>query len=116
MTTHNQLIAIMLSETEARDPGGWGRLHVRAWDGRTVRRGMGHSVARLLEAYADYADSAFHVYEQRLGDDSLLRWADGLRAVRTLLNGELDGLHAPAVELLIQEMLRLEGIGRVSDA
>ncbi len=88
----------------------WGKLHCDAWYKKPP-------VAQLIEAAANYADKHQDRFESRLGDDSFLgpAWVDTILSIRTMLNGELDGMDGGTLDKLLGDMLALEGYNYEGD-
>lgn len=80
-----------------------------------ARRGMAtrvdYVIARLIMAWADYADLHHARYESRIGADGVLgpAWQAQGEALLTLLNGELGDLDAGACDRIVRAVLANEG-------
>lgn len=72
---------------------------------------FGGAVRNMILAQADYADVHLAIYHTRLGDDYVLGplWADAVRNIRGLLNGETGPLDCGTLDGLLLAMLNLEG-------
>lgn len=110
--THADRIQSMLRKTAAKEfqGNGWGRRHCAAWrEPQPVEEG----IVRMIEAAALYADSHEKRLGGKIGEDGFLgdHWADILRNVRQLLNGELGRLDGGTVDGLIMSMLEAEDFG-----
>lgn len=106
--THLERIQKMLATTKSRGDNNWGARHCAAWREPGVEAG----VVGLVEAAATYADSHERRYGSKLGDDGVLgqHFADILKAVRGLLNGECGRLDCGTVDKLLVDMMIAEGI------
>lgn len=108
MKAHKDIIYNMVEKlTTKPDTTGWQRRHLNAW----FKTDSANAIPNMLHALAGYADKHAQRFESRLGDDYFLSppWASMLLNVRTLLNGELDGLDGGTLDGLILDMLALEG-------
>lgn len=108
--THADRIEAMLRKTATRQhkDNRWGARHCAAWrEPQPVEAG----IVGLIQAAAVYADSHKSRFGSKVGDDGVLgdHWADILRNVRGLLNGECGRLDCGSVDGLILSMLEAEG-------
>lgn len=103
MATHFQLIDESLHSNKKGTSPGWSRRHNAAWPFSTI--------GKLIEGAAAYADDHHDKFGSRIGDDGVLgeHWADILRGVRGLLNGDCGNLDCGTVDALIVRMLNAEG-------
>src|SRR5689334_8351849 len=69
------------------------------------------SIARLLQAWARYADAHKGMYGSPIGEDGVLgdEWRTIGLALRGLLNGELGRLDGGTLDAFILDTLRAEG-------
>lgn len=105
MITHEYLYASLLGKVASRaKTEAWAQVHARAAFGDVP-------ISNVLRQLGRYADDYFARYDSRLGDDQILgaAWRQMLSGVRTLLNGELNGLDGGTLDALICEMAKLEG-------
>lgn len=89
----------------------WGQAHLDAFFGRNCSKGtQGRAIASMTRALAEYADAHEKMFECPIGDDHVLRphWADMVRAVRGMLNGETGNLDCGTMDRLLCDMLRAE--------
>lgn len=65
----------------------------------------------MLKGAVSYADWHFSRYGSKIGDDGVLgpAWAEVLKSLLTLLNGELGRLDGGTLDGLIRGMLDAEG-------
>lgn len=89
-------------------PGYWQRHE----DAMTRPRGPERPVAGMLHAWLLYADLHRERYQSGIGEDDVLgpEWASIGSALRGLLNGECGRIDCGAVDTVICETLREEGI------
>jgi hypothetical protein len=107
---HKELITKSLEKasSQAFRENKWGQRHVAAWnEPQPVEAG----VVGMVNAAAIYADHHRQRFESKLGDDGVLGdpWADVLRSVLVLLNGDIGRLDGGTVDGLVRSMLREEG-------
>ena len=109
--THADRITDMLRKTvsKAFQENKWGARHCAAW---REPQGPEAGIVNMIQAAAQYADYHALRFESKIGDDGVLgdHWAEIMRAVRGLLNGECGRLDCGTVDGLILDMLKAEGI------
>lgn len=93
--------------TDSGEPGyaqGWDKRHRNAWRIKAP-------IAGMLISLADYADAHQARFESSIGEDYILgdAWRDALRAVSTMLNGELHGLDGGTCSSMICAMFERAG-------
>jgi hypothetical protein len=86
----------------------WGARHSAAF--RNPR--CDEAIVGLIRSAAAYADQHQRRFESRIGEDGCLGeyWADIVRGIRGLLNGECGRLDCGTLDCLILDMLHAEGI------
>lgn len=90
----------------------WKRRHLAAWIAPPVQStGNGHAVAALVKALSEYADTHHDIYKAPIGEDGVLgeHWAQIIRDVRGLLNGDCGELDCGTVDGILAAMLKNEG-------
>ncbi len=82
---------------------GWQARHFVAWNK--------HPVAGMIAAFGKYADQHNKRFESTLSEDYVLgaAWLDGMKAIRTLLNGDLGQMDGGTCDTMICAMLFNEG-------
>lgn len=108
--THHDLISrnLQMIGRASFHENVWGPRHVAAWkEPQHAEAG----IVGLITAAATYADNYRRQFESQLGDDAVLGepWADILRGVLQLLNGDLGRLDGGTVDKLVRQMLSAEG-------
>ena len=89
----------------ARRSCDWGDRHVRQF-------AAAPPIARLIQAWADYADQHRTRHESPIGDDGVLgvEWERIGRALLGLLNGELDDLDGGTLDGMIRAVAAVAGV------
>lgn len=105
--THRDRIARINQGVASRAPLTWGTRHCAAYQRRPR-----HPVCLLIDAAAVYADAHQRRFESRIGDDGVLgpEWAQIVRGIRGLLNGELGALDGGTLDSILCDMLDAEGL------
>lgn len=90
------------------DPTGFIKRHERAM---TVPRSFERSLRALIDGLMSYAVDHEARYGSKLGEDGVLgeAWADALRGVRGLLNGELGDLDGGLLDGALCNLYREAG-------
>lgn len=108
--THADLIKASINKAAVSSfkDNHWGQRHVAAW---TEPQPAEEAIVMLIRGAAVYADNHHKRFESKLGDDGVLGdpWAEILRSVLTLLNGDLGRLDGGTVDGLVRSMLSAEG-------
>jgi hypothetical protein len=92
--------------------GQWGYRHWLAFN--NPRRSTEVSIVNLMKATALHADNHREAYGSGIGEDGVLgdHWADIVRGIRGLLNGDCGRLDCGTLDGTLCDMLAAEGFDR----
>lgn len=109
---HTDLIDRMIRKCEASEHY-WAKNHATVWNrAKNHTSGSEAAIRRMIEAAAWYADSHRSRYESGIGEDGFLGpiWADQVKGIRGLLNGETGGYDCGTLDSLLIDMLKAEDL------
>lgn len=92
--------------------GSWGYRHWLAF--QSPKRNSEAAIVGLMQAAANYADLHLASYGSKIGDDGVLgeHWADIVRGILGLLNGDCGRLDCGTLDGTLRDMLAAEGFDR----
>ena len=114
--SHVQRIEDINLEVSIKVP--WGAVHWRSWNRAVDQYDKGFQartdpcpLGPLILEWAKYADTHFRRFDSRIGEDNVLgpAWMEIGKNLKTLMNGELNGLDGGTLDRIVYEILEAEG-------